>query len=238
MAKLTPNGFSGSIGQLTYYALNGETIVKEKTKKIKQTAATKASASKFGIASGCSRAIRDGLSPFINSLNNLQMRNRLTSAVYEWVQSKPETSSDSYTPVSVLNGFDLNSESSLRKLFLASIHADWSVPGRVTVSIPAIDPYTHIKAPGNTSFVDIWLGLTNSSIDDPRCDTRRTTMLQIPYLRERIVAPKEIEFNISVLPNSLNVLAMGLRFNVFGSPVSNLKWLPVGIVEAWYRGIQ
>jgi hypothetical protein len=237
MAKLTPNGLSGSIGKITYYTINGVPCAKEKTVNINQTAATKASASKFGIASGCSRAIRDGLEPFITPMNNLDMRNRLTSAVYEWVLSKPEAANNSFVPVSTLNGFDFNIESALRKKFLTAIRADWSVPGRVTVAIPALDPFQHIKAPVGTSSVDIWVGFTNFRVDEPVRDTHRSTMLQVTYLQDRIVAPKEIEFNISELPNSLNVLAMGLRYNASGiAPGDKLKWLPAGIVEAWYRG--
>jgi hypothetical protein len=240
MARITPNGISGSIGNVVYYVIGDKQYGKGKSRPPKQTEATKVSAGKFGVAAGCARRIRERTTPFITPVNNLNLRNRLTSAVYEWVLSRPANSDGALTPVSTLVGFDFNEQSPMRKYMIPKIQADWSRPGVVTVNIPSIDTLKDIKAPRyNTVSIDLWVCLTSFLVDALPIKFSRTHMIQLPY-REGSVAPKELEFNVDILPDSMNVLSMGLRYNVGGGggtlPEKSPKWLPASIVDAVYKG--
>lgn len=239
MAKITPHGLSGTIGKITYYVQNGQQYGKGVPIRVRQTEATKASASKFGVAAGCARRIRERITQFLTPLNHLTLRNRLTSAVYEWIQVKPTDTGESLVPISPLIGFDFNEQSPMRKYMTSKIQVDWSGPGIARITIPAIDPVKDIKAPRYTSSIDLWLSTTNFLINKESSECSRVQMIQIPY-REGVIAPKELEFNIKLVPDSINVLSMGLRYNVpvTGAvlPEKSPKWLPATIIDAVYKG--
>jgi hypothetical protein len=238
MAKLTPTGLSGAIGPVVFYQSEGQQHVKSKPRKVNQTPATKASANKFAQAATASRIIREGLYPILMPFcSNRQMRNTLTTAVFEWLPGAPANTDGSYISVPSISGLELNPVVSLKKIFKKSLHADWSQAGKVIVTIPSLDPREHIKVPLYTTSIELIIVVSSCMIGNSNISSRRNISVKIPY-KSGLVFEQQVELQVARLSNSLNVVAAGLRYNVgsFNDPMLNtdLKWMPASIVDAAY----
>jgi len=85
MAKAPDLGFTGRVGNLIFYNVNGNKYVRTMPSKVRQTKATKAKASEFGKASTLGSLIRSQMLPIVANPKDLKMQTRLVSAVYQWL---------------------------------------------------------------------------------------------------------------------------------------------------------
>jgi len=85
MARINTKGMlSGTVGNYSFRVLNGKAIVQSKPgrNRVKQTAATKSSASEFGTANTLARQVREMLYPLLQDLSDSKMYNRFATALY------------------------------------------------------------------------------------------------------------------------------------------------------------
>ena len=84
MARINKKGqIIGSIGPVCYHAYNDETYIQSKPgkKKMKQTVATKKSASDFGRGSRLAKAIREAMFPIIQNRSDANFYRRFTTKI-------------------------------------------------------------------------------------------------------------------------------------------------------------
>lgn len=143
MARINAKGLlSGIVGPVAFRVVNGKPIVSSKPGKgrVKQTAATKKSASEFGVALAAARKIRLGLSDVFGQYADPGMHRRFGTKVYEVLRSCHDKPSGTRTitdgDISLLERFDFNAESPFAKHCFIQPAVSMAETGIVTITLP------------------------------------------------------------------------------------------------------
>ena len=99
MASFSGPPFSGKIGELIFYTIDGKTFARKAPVKVKQSKATKKTSIIFGKANKIAAALRKQVLPAIPVPADKNLYHRLTTNVYKWLRSggtdpKPSTNID------------------------------------------------------------------------------------------------------------------------------------------------
>lgn len=144
--------FSGMVGNVVFRNVNGRQIVVSRPANVKQTNATKKSASEFGNCSRWAKQLRSGLTPFLVGLTDSQMHQRFATAMYNAIKSNTLLPIGQRTPLNTdmdsLNGFEFNTHSPLAAYFKPTVDAQLNADKEAVIALPEVDPNTEMTFPG------------------------------------------------------------------------------------------
>jgi hypothetical protein len=83
----TQMGMTGRIGNVVHYKMGDKFYTRSLPRKYKQTKATKAKSSEFGMASTIAMLIRQNLGEVIFDPTDRKMQTRLVGEIYTWLQN-------------------------------------------------------------------------------------------------------------------------------------------------------
>jgi len=162
MARINYKGqLSGSIGPISHRILDGVAIIQTKPAKgkLKQTEATKESASEFGIASKTAKQIRLGLFPIIQNLGDSHLHSRFGTSVYQ------ATIRDNSEPkgkrilingnFELLNDFEFNNNSEYSKYCNVKADFELNEEMELQISIPEFSSKDQIYSVEEASNAEI-----------------------------------------------------------------------------------
>lgn len=145
MATINSKGqLSGTVGAYSFRIVNGKAIVQSKPGRdnMKQTEATKSSASEFGKANSTAKKIRLALMPIIQNLADPKMHNRFAVKVHEAVlgcTSLPKGNRNfTEGDLSVMANFQLNKNAPFQKFASFSPEITLDNLGQVQIALPEI----------------------------------------------------------------------------------------------------
>ncbi|WP_298155529.1 hypothetical protein [Flavobacterium sp.] len=143
MARINAKGLlSGSVGPVAFRVVNGKAIAASKPGKgnVKQTTATKQSASEFGMALAAAKKIRMGLSDVFGAYADAGMHRRFGTKIYEVLRSchsKPAgTRTIADGDLNLLQGFDFNSNSPFGQHCLLQPDITMTEAGAIHIALP------------------------------------------------------------------------------------------------------
>lgn len=158
MATINSKGqLSGTVGSYSFRIVNGKAIVQSKPGKnnMKQTEATKSSASEFGKANSTAKKIRLALVPIIQNLADTKMYNRFAVKVHEAVlgcTSLPKGNRNfAEGDLSLMANFQLNNNSPFQKFASFSPEITLKDLGQVQIALPEIIAKDQIYFTENTT---------------------------------------------------------------------------------------
>ena len=237
MGKQTNLAYRGTRGNLVYYELNGQYYIRSKPKKVKQTAATKASAGKFGMAVRTGKSVRSALTPLLPNIKDRQLMFRLNTAMYKWLLTEPAVNFWTRQPIPMLAGFQFNEKTALAERLKLCLQADWQQAGKCVLYVPAMDPVLQIAAPAHTLLVHLQLVVLSCHIADQTIYDTQSTTVTLPYTAGHIPA-QQIQLPVQIKPGCLAMIAGALKYTVQskqGAAVeSKIEWLPAAIIDAVY----
>jgi hypothetical protein len=237
MGKVIEPGYTGRVGLLVFYNLNGKNIVRSLPYKYKQTKATKASASEFGRASGIARSIRTQLGPVISNPTDNKMQTRLVTAVFAWIRSMRDPSKKIQGIVYPVRGFNFSEKSTaaISDRGFPAIQISSPSGGLVQIRIPAFIPKAVMKAPAYTESIHCRLCTCVTNIKNSHPLGSASVELEIEY-NDTEVAAQTISFKLPTMENALVVTGASLiyRLNKSGNIQvnTNKAFMPEEILSA------
>jgi hypothetical protein len=149
----TQMGYTGRIGNVIHYKMGDKFYSRSAPQKYKQTKATKAKASEFGMASTIGSIIRQNLEDVIFENGDRKMQTRLVGEIFTWLQfARHEPATPTTQPL--LNRFILSTGSPvLSERWKAKFEVSSPASGQIQIAIPSFIPKTSFRAPGRTNTV-------------------------------------------------------------------------------------
>jgi len=163
-------GFSGMVGNVVFRNYRGKPIVQSRPSQVKQTTATKISASEFGNVSRWAKQLRSTLTPLLVGLTDGEMHQRFTGALYTAIKNNTTFPKGQRTLLNTnmdsLCGFEFNAHSPFAKYFKPTITASLTASNEVTVAIPAFDPKTEMLFPEGCNAAKLTLYIVATNFKD------------------------------------------------------------------------
>jgi len=154
MARINTKGLlSGTVGNYTFKVINGIGIVQSRPGKggVKQTVATKSSASEFGNAHRLAKKIREAQFPLLQDMADSRMYNRFATALYRTVLSADGLPKGTRTirdgDLGALGQFQFNIQSPFSKYCSVPIQAALDGQDRMHIVLDAFDPTKDVLNP-------------------------------------------------------------------------------------------
>jgi hypothetical protein len=145
MGKQT--GFVGRIGSVIHYQMDGKFYTRSVPRKYKQTKATKAKSSEFGMASTIGMVIRQNLDSVIFDASDRKMHTRLVGLIYSWLQLARHSPASNATQPS-FHEFKFNSVGAgLSARLNFKIKITQPASGQIQIFIPSLVPKNAFRAP-------------------------------------------------------------------------------------------
>ncbi|MFY0481216.1 hypothetical protein ACI6PS_01315 [Flavobacterium sp. PLA-1-15] len=158
MARINTKGLlTGTVGNYSFKILNGVAVVQSKPGKggVKQTTATKSSASEFGNAHAVAKQIRLAQFPLLQDLSDARMYNRFATAIYKTILSAKDMPKGERTladgDLENLEHFQFNADSPFYKYCNAPMKVSMNEENRIAISIDSFDAKKDIESPENAS---------------------------------------------------------------------------------------
>lgn len=154
MARINAKGLlSGTVGNYSFKVVNGVGIVQSKPGKggVKQTKATKSSASEFGNAHALAKKIRAAQFPLLQDLSDSKMYNRFATAIYKAILSAADLPKGKRTladgNLGALDQFQFNADSPFSKYCHVPMEAALNQDNKIEIALDAFHPYKDIAIP-------------------------------------------------------------------------------------------
>lgn len=149
----TQRGYTGRIGNVIHYKMGDKYYTRSAPRKYKQTKATRAKSSEFGMASTIGRVIRENMETVIFNKSDRKMQTRLVGQIYTWLQVARNEPASSVTKPN-LDRFIFSTDSPvLSARWNAKFEVNSPASGQIQISISSFVPKTSFKAPPRTTTV-------------------------------------------------------------------------------------
>lgn len=226
-----------TIGNLIFYQRLGDFYIRTKPVAVKQTKATKKAGNNFGKANRVEKAIRNSLHAIIPNIKDKQMMRRLAKAVYCWLNTDSLQTKEKIDHLPFISDYEYNEQSLLVDKWQVALQVTRPTQGTVALHIAAFNPAIDIAAPAGTKTVICTIIVTACNMDTAAITGSYATQLSITY-EDATIPAQDILSDISTSAGCLMVVAVALQYNTGTSAkeniVSNMRWLPAGIVDAMY----
>ncbi len=146
-------GYTGRIGNVIHYKMGDKFYTRSAPRKYKQTKATKAKSSEFGMASTIGRIIRQNLVSVIFDMDDRKMQTRLVGEIFTWLQNaRHEPASAMNQPTFDQFQFSTGSPG-LANRWNAKFKVSSPASGQIQIAIPSFIPKTSFKVPAGAGDV-------------------------------------------------------------------------------------
>lgn len=222
---------------MIHYKLGDKFYTRSAPRKYKQTKATKAKASEFGMASTIGKVIRENLESVIFDAADNKMQTGLVRAIFEWLQfARNEPASSATQPR--LDGFKFSIASPvLSSRWAANFKITSPASGQIQIAIPSFIPKSSFKAPPRTTQVSCKMASVVIDVENKK--EIATAENEIVYsMDNNKVAAENIIQRLPMPKGSLLVTGMCLEFSVLRRlikvPTRDKLYQPSQIVYAVY----
>jgi hypothetical protein len=161
-------GYIGRIGNVIHYKMGNKYFTRLAPRKYKQTKATKAKSSEFGMASTIGRIIRENLEPVIFDTGDRKMQTRLVGEIFTWLQNaRHEPASPATQPT--LDQFQFSTGSPiLANRWNVKYQVSSPESGQIQIAIPSFIPKTSFRAPAGAGAVACIIASVVIDVEDKK----------------------------------------------------------------------
>ena len=209
MAKEINMQFSGQIGPLVGCLRYGKYYYRSRPATVKQSRATQASSSIFGLASTAGKIIRHGLVHSIPNSLDMKMQQQLAGCISKWLRL--DMSPQSTTAIPFVHHFNFNPARPLEETMLIPLEFIPLSPGTCQLQIPAFVPVTAIKTPAHTTQVECCISAVVLAPGGSTSTDNTTHTLTVPYTDE-LQAAQDIPLPLQTQPGYMVIVALRLRY--------------------------
>jgi hypothetical protein len=228
---------SGKVGPVVTYELYGKTICRSRPSPYKQTRATKARSSNFGIASRAGKILRNLIDPVLPFPKDRQMQGRFSGALSKWMAITPLTKLLPESAIPHVKDFQFSERSELGSRWKVSLLVTKLAANKLKLSIPAFVPVKVIAAPAHTVSVECNIAAAACRLADGKPGGSFSTRFIIPY-NEIEIPVQDIFMSVPAKPGHIVITAISLVYtiNKKGDEGRNTNpaFMPAAVVSAMY----
>jgi hypothetical protein len=234
MAKQDKIFLKGKIANLIFYEWRGKPCSRTMPDEVKQTTATKASAKDFGKAATYSKHLRNSLHDFLPYPKDKPMMYALNNELRKWLSAGAGDRTKMIKAIARLEEFQFNEPSPLTGRLKVKPTVDWTKKNKVIVHLPSVLPSERVSAPAYTRTVHCTVKVVSCRINnsDPKMTAAERTF-DFPYNNVQQPA-QNIELPFTLSKGHLVLVAMKLEYTAKGKRVNDQRWLPAGVIGAWF----
>jgi hypothetical protein len=220
--------FSGTVENIIFYQRNGVGFIRTKPAVVKQTKATKKSASVFGQATVMGGSIRQLLEPLLPNPKDRVMQHQLRNALQQWLHHQKDADKVVRIP---LQGLELNNKCNMQQLLKANLTTERTDNQHITLNIPAINPSKQMQAPVGTAIVEWQIMAIGCSLKNNTEPVHCSITHSMTYTNLLLTAAA-LQLSLAKRQNSLVLVVLAFNYLTASKrPVSAaLKWKPAAIV--------
>jgi hypothetical protein len=208
----TQVGMTGRIGNLVHYKMGDKFYTRSLPRKYKQTKATKAKSSEFGMASTIAMLIRQNLAEVIFDSTDRKMQTRLVGEIYGWLQiARREPASNENQPK--LNHFFFSDSPGISSRWRVNYEVSKPASGQIQIAIPAFIPKSAFKSPAGVSAIICKIASVVIDIENKKELGSAKNEINYALDQNKVPAQKIIQ-DLPTPANSLLVTAMCLEYIV------------------------
>ena len=232
MGKVTKDGIIGSVGNLVFYSLDGQNLVRSKPgrRTKKRTKAEKTVNDNFGMASSQSAVMLKVLKMNFLFPVPLLVRNNFCSWFYKsYTLHLKEPVWDLATNMAMCQ---LNAAVDLHDFLFAGITVSDRGKSVVAVSIPELIPVKHLKAPPGTKKVNMKLYAVRSN-NETASGYPLLYQQEISFVYNNTPVPaRDILMELKVKAGNIIVVAVAIEYETMkgDKAPTERRWLPAAAV--------
>ncbi len=164
----TQMGMTGRIGNVIHYKMGDKYYTRSAPRKYKQTKATKARSSEFGMASTIGRIIRENLESVIFDTNDRKMQTSLVGEIFTWLQNARHEPASAATPPT-FDQFKFSTGSPiLANRWNAKFKVSSPASGQIQIAIPSFIPKTSFRVPAGAGAVACRIASVVIDVEDKK----------------------------------------------------------------------
>lgn len=240
MARKTADGYTGSVGKMVFYTMNGEQYLRTKPgkRKKKRGQVINPKQTAFGAVSKYGSAMAKQLNSHLLFALGRNGYNQLRG--WMWNQYTAFAMEPDWEPGAKGNIIcGLNAEADLRDFFAAAVRITDNGGGLIDINIPSINPEKEITAPAHTTKVKMKLVLASSGFSNLTGITDNVWMEQYDFdYTDTLLPAKTISINTSShfasISGHIAIIALALEFETAetGRHIYNTekRWLPAALI--------
>ena len=237
MARQSNSLVSGQLGPVVYYVKDGAGFVRLRAKKVKQSKATKESATLFGKSRTIGRLLRGEIVAALPGLVNNEIKNRFDNAVFQWL--RVEDLGGKREKVEYLDGLEINQRTELHSRFRKKFDVDFNEKGKLQITMPGFQIPLDIAAPAGTTELQWHVLVTSCNLKNSSIIFSAHKHLEIPFTKS-MVPEQRHDFDFKLTKNTLTIVAVALRYLAPRKGklvvVAEPTWLPTAVVGTYYHG--
>jgi hypothetical protein len=237
---------TGKVGKLIFYEYRGIMCCRTAPGSVRQTAATKKSASQFGLAVKASSCLRDSLSRIFHDTKDKTMFYGFNSALQKWLQEYKANENTYSTGNFYIDDFQFNAAAAMPMLVKKTVRAKFSDTGDITIDVPELIPAVDIIAPAGTAQIHynarvagclFRFGKRSDIFDTPGISEKHKTSVVLEY-GERPLPQQSLLLNMEPVKSTLIVVVFSIQYAVRESNtlamVTDKNWWPVSLVGSCF----
>ncbi len=245
MARQKTIILSGRVANLVFYEYKGIPCARTVPEKVRQTKATKASAREFGLITRISKDLRASLHGFVPNSKNLAFMHKVNSEVRDWLKNRKGKKVQKNAGLPLINWIEYSEDALLENRCNLKLELDWSMEGKVRITIPEVNPRKQLSAPSNTQTIHYRFALGGCEVDKERPVKQKMVQVEIPY-RNEVIPAQTITIPANFNKDTLAILAMDINYEKAQKGKSNnfivsqrrtiadKKWTPSGVIGSYY----
>jgi hypothetical protein len=213
MAKELNMQFSGRIGPLVGCLRDGKYYYRSRPQKVRQTRATKLSASYFGLAAKAGKIMRLYLAHSKPNAKDIHMQRKLESCISKWLRSDNGLPPKPTADIPFVNHFNFNPEIALEEKLKITTDFKQTGPDCTALQLPAFVPLDHIKAPAGTTHLQFCISAVALRLGDDSWFGNSSHTITIPH-NNILQHAQEINLPLQTQTGNILIAALQLRFGV------------------------
>jgi len=223
MAKELNMQFSGRIGPLVGCLRNGKYYYRSRPAKVRQTKATKASSNIFAQASMAGKIIRSFLQQSIPNPKDIQMQRRLVGCISNWLRLSKGQPLPTTADIPFVNHFNFNLAKLLEETWRLSPGFTVTGPGIAKLYMPAFVPTKAIKAPANTTHIQLCISAVALRLNNNSSFGNQSLIIDMAY-NDTLQPAHSIALPLQTEPGNILIAALQIQYRfVKGNQLTYLK---------------
>lgn len=227
MAYLDKNNIiRGALGNVVFRQLDDKNVIQAKPEKLKQTKATKESATDFGTASTTAKKLTISLKSIYFNHHDNKMHTRLRSCILNIFKKNMTTSRGQkslwMSDIETLNGFDFNLTSLFSDYLKLNIGVSMSHDHKIKIQVVSLDPKKYIKWPESIFKAELCFLMSVFEKDDLRIKNQEVFKKEISFFNSSVTA-----LNYSSTPITSDALVIVSACLLFYKEDSLVSRIPI-----------
>jgi hypothetical protein len=230
MARKPKIFVSGTVGDITFYEVDGKLRGRAYQKNVKQNKRTKRAAGCFGGGSSISKQLRIDLKPVLWDHNDKEFRYDMQKAISNWLRLGKMTKG---ADLDYIGSFEFNKLDYVHPNLKRKIKTDWSKKGKVSVTLPALNPLRDLGAPYTAEAIELKLMIAGCDVEERMSSGKALVKWEHAY-EDTIVAENTVDLKIDLQPGSMYIIVLALKYKVKGLLLKDKKRLPVDVIGSYF----